>query len=389
MKRFLAGLFLVGWMALPAWSSPKGPVVQLAEESDGSDEEGLQRLGHFGKFSLFGYGEMHYNNRIGAGGNEIDFHRMVLGLGYDFNDWITFRMELDFEHAFTEPELEFAHLDFRRSNALIFRAGSILVPMGVINEHHEPPLFYSVERPEVYRVIIPTTWQEGGAGIHGSFPSGLHYQLYGLSSLDATGFTGSNGFRGGRGHVGEAPGRDFAGAGRLEYTGLPGLRLGASAFAGNTGQGNGNIDGGFLTMVEGDAKWSLEGIDLDGILVFTNLSDAEKLNDLFRAQDASFTNFVGRQMLGWYLEAGYHLFHHLLPDTNHDLVLFGRYEDFNTQHKMPAGFAGSAANDRNTITTGVSYLPIPQVAIKADYMFNWNQANAGVDQFNLGVGFYY
>jgi hypothetical protein len=94
-------------------------------------------------------------------------------------------------------------------------------------------------------------------------------------------------------------------------------------------------------------------------------------------------------MIGWYLEGAYHLFHHLWPETRHDLVLFGRFEDFNTQSSMPAGFAANPANDRNTIITGISYLPIPQVALKADYMTNWNRANGGVDQFNLGVGFYY
>jgi hypothetical protein len=94
-------------------------------------------------------------------------------------------------------------------------------------------------------------------------------------------------------------------------------------------------------------------------------------------------------MLGFYVEGAYHVLHHLLPNTRHDVVVFGRFEDFDTQFKMPAGFPKNPANDRNTLTAGLSYLPIPQVAIKADYMFNWNRANAGVDQFNLGVGFYY
>ena len=144
-----------------------------------------------------------------------------------------------------------------------------------------------------------------------------------------------------------------------------------------------------MTMIEGDAKYSFQGIDLDGAVGFINLSDAGNINTVLVTADPTFANFVGRQMLGWYLEGAYHLFHHLWPSTSHDLVVFGRYEDFDTQFKMPAGFAKNPANDRNTVTAGVSYLPIPQVAIKADYMFNWNAANAGVDQFNLGVGFYY
>jgi hypothetical protein len=312
-----------------------------------------------------------------------------LGFGYDFTEKINFRAELDFEHAFKEPELEYAYVDFLINPWAHLRAGAILVPMGVINEHHEPPLFFSVERPELYRVLIPTSWQEGGAGMYGAFGRGFDYQLYVLSMPDATGFTGSTGIRGGRGGVGEQIARDFGGSGRLQYTGIPGLRLGTSALVGNTGQGNDAIGGALLTMLEADAKYSFEGIDLEGTIAYNHLSDAGALNTALVAANPAFTNFVGSQMIGWYMEGAYHLFHHLMPDTKHDLVAFTRFEKFNTQYKMPSGFAPNGTNDRNTLTVGASYLPIPQVAVKADYMFNWNEANAGVDQFNLGLGFYY
>lgn len=386
---FLAGL-LVG---SAVWAQEKHePEIKVSEEElekEAADEEGLKRLGNFGKFHLFGYGELHYNGRIGPAENEIDFHRLVIGVGYDFTDWLKFRSEVDFEHAFKEPELEFAYLDFLIRPWFNVRLGSLLVPAGVINQHHEPPLFYSVERPEFYRVIIPTSWQEGGILFHGKLPAGFEYEVGALSMLDASGFTGSNGIRGGRGGVGEQVARDFGGAGRLQYKGVPGLRIGTSFILGNTGQGDAGIGGGFLALIEADAKYSFQGIDLDGAFAWTRLSDAGNINTVLVAADPTFTNFVGSQMLGWYLEGAYHLFHHLWSETKHDLVVFGRYEDFNTQHRMPAGFAANPANDRNTVTVGVSYLPVPQVAIKADYMVNWNKANAGVDQFNLGVGFYY
>lgn len=389
----------------PTIHEGEGPLIeipeeQLEKETHGGDAEGLRRMGNFGKFHLFGYGELHYNGRIGAGANEIDFHRLVLGVGYDFNDWIKLHTEVDFEHAFREPELEFAYLDFLFKPWLNFRAGSILVPMGVINQHHEPPLFYSVERPELYRLVIPTTWQEGGAGFHGKMGYGFDYEIYAMSTPRAVGgdnggFTGSTGLRNGRGHVGEQLARDIGVAARLQYKGIPDLRIGSSVFLGNTGHGNVTVDGGFLTMVEGDARYSFEGIDLEGAIAFTNLSDAGGINAARVAAAAAavppetFTNFVASQMMGWYVEGAYHLFHHLWPATSHDLVVFGRFEDIDTQRKMPAGFAKSNSNDRNLVTAGISYLPIPQVALKADYTWNWNRANAGVDQFNLGIGFYY
>jgi hypothetical protein len=367
-------------------------------QKDTYDDEGLKRVGNFGKFHLFGYGQAEYSTFVGPTPNKVDLHFFTIGVGYDFTDRIKMRAEIDFEHGFKEPEIEFATVDFFLKRWANARAGVILVPMGVINEHHEPPLIYSVERPETYRLIIPTEWQGIGAGFHGELPAGLSYELYGLSSLIAVrlnddgtidqSFTGSDGFDDTH-SVAEAPGRDFGAAGRLEYRGIQGLRLAGSFFVGNTGQGNGAIGGGLLTMLEGDAKYSFQGVDLDGIFAFANLGDAGNINNVLIAADPSFTDFVGSQLIGWYLEGAYHVFHHLLPSTSHDLVVFGRFENTNTQHKMPVGFAADPANDRHNVTVGLSYLPIPQVAIKADYQFNWNAANADVDRLNLGIGFYY
>ena len=404
MKNRLLIVCLVCFFSVAAWGKTKpegGPKISVPEEElekNVKDEEGLHRLGDFGALHFFGYGEMHYNNRIGASSDQIDFHRMVLGVGYDFTEWLKFRSEVDFEHAFKEPELEFAYLDFLLKPFINIRAGSILVPMGVINQHHEPPLFYSVERPELYHDIIPSSWQEGGVGIHGKLPMGFDYELYAMSGLEAAtidggqidrSFTGSEGFHDSFGHVGEQPFEDLAVAGRLQYKGLSGLRLGTSFFLGNTAQNNSALGSGFLTMIEGDAKYSFAGIDLESMIVFTNLGDSDKINNLLVATDPTFTDFVGKQMLGWNVEGAYHLFHHLRPQAKQDLVFFTRYENFNTQRSMATGFASDPANNRQTVTTGLSYMPIPQVALKADYSFHWNQANAGVDQFNLGMGFYY
>lgn len=406
MKIKQAGLLIIflGLISLigpinQAHSKPKISVPQEELESETKDEHGLDRVFDLGKFHVFGYGELHYNGNVGAPeDNEIDFHRLVLGFGYDFNDWLEFRAELDFEHAFTEPELEFAYLDFLIKEWVNIRVGSILVPMGVLNQHHEPPLFNGVERPNIYRVIMPTSWQEGGAGFHGKFGNGFDYELYAMTTPSAvetdgttidSSFNGSNGIRGGRGHVAEAPGTNIGFSGRLQYTGTPGLRIGTSVFGGFVGQGTDAIDSAFLTMVEADAKYSFAGIDLEGIVAFSSLSNADDVNNFILSVDPTFSNFVGSQMLGWYVEGAYHLFHHVLPDTKHDLIAFGRFEKFNTQQSMPTGFAANTANDRSAVVVGLTYKPIPQVAIKVDYNFNWNEANAGVDTYNLGVGFYY
>ncbi len=382
-----------------AAASASKPDIQVDDETVNKDfiryekDKGL-RVGN--KISFFGYGEMHYNNVIGSSGDKFDFHRFVIGLGVDFTDWLIFRSEIDFEHAAQELELEIAYLDFLIHDLINVRTGITLIPVGFLNEHHEPTLFYSVERPQFNTVIIPTTWFAAAIGIHGETDFGLGYQLYLTESLDAVnesdagkGFTGSKGLRNARRKTSEAPGRDVAGVARLEYKGVQGLQLGTSFWVGNTGQGNATTNGGLTTIIEGDLRFQIEGLEFVGVGAWIHMSDAAAINNAILAVDPTFSDFVASDIVGYYFELAYHLFHHIWPETSHDVVIFGRHERYNTQHKMPTGFASNTANNRNTTTFGVAYFPIDQVAIKLDYSLNRNGAGTASDQLNAGFAFTY
>jgi len=65
--------------------------------------------------------------------------------------------------------MEQAFLEFDVNDNNSIRAGIILVPIGIINETHEPSTFYSVERNNIEKYIIPTTWREGGVSLTGRF----------------------------------------------------------------------------------------------------------------------------------------------------------------------------------------------------------------------------
>ncbi len=130
----------------------------------------------------------------------LDFHRFVLLFNHSFTDRIRFIGELELEHALVEGleesgelELEQAYLDFRVNRAFNLRAGMLLAPVGIINERHEPPSFHGVERPFVDTFIIPTTWFDAGAGIHGTFGAAWHYRAYLMAPLDATRITAEEG----------------------------------------------------------------------------------------------------------------------------------------------------------------------------------------------------
>ena len=130
-----------------------------------------------GKLQFHGYGELHYNNpkidtMSSGAGNVIDVHRFVLGWEYEFTENLRVEAELDYEHAAKELELEEAYLEYDLLPAVSLRVGTLLMPVGPLNETHEPPLYYSVERPYVERYIIPTTWQENGLGVAGQLHDG-------------------------------------------------------------------------------------------------------------------------------------------------------------------------------------------------------------------------
>lgn len=331
------------------------------------------------KLTFHGYAELHYNGTDRDGeANEIDFHRLAFGLEYRFTDRIVFDFELDFEHAGEEIELEYAHVSFLLSKPANVRIGSMLMPVGYLNEFHEPLFFYSVERPYVQRYVIPTTWQEGGVGLFGSPIPSLNYRLYLVGGLDASEFTGSSGIRDGRGRVGEALAEDVAGVGRISYAGIPGLRLGVSGYIGGASQGDPDLDGVKVGIVEGDVRYRWKQFELTGLVASIFIDDTEKI---FQKTD----EVVGENILGWYLEGACHVGTWFLP-REMDLVLFGRHERFDTQNKVADGLEADPANDRRVTTFGLAYYPIRHVVLKADVESWENGADEDWLQYNAGIG---
>lgn len=347
-------------------------------------EEGSDKL-HF-----HGYGELHYNTTTQPGKDDkMDFHRAVLGLSYSFADWIILDTEVDFEHAATEMELEFAHVSFLLSDAFNVRVGSMLMPMGYLNEFHEPPRFYSVERPHVQKYVIPTTWNEGGAGIFGTPVPGLNYRLYLVGGLDAGKFTASSGIRSGRGKVAESIANDLAGVGRLEYSGIPGIGIGISGYVGNAGQNNDALGDASVSIIEADLRWRWRMLELTGLIASVDIDDTDKI-EAFTADAVNGIagQVVGSNILGWYVETAVHLGNLFLPEQQ-DLVVFVRHEQFNTQEDVAVGFSADPKNDREVTAFGLAYYPIRQVVIKVD-IESW-QNGAGDDwrQANVGIGYEY
>jgi hypothetical protein len=349
--------------------------------------------------SLAGYGEVTYQNfarENDLGGNsgktdEIDYLRHVVYVGFKFNDRILFNSEMEVEHASTgkkgEASMEFGYVDAQVSAALAVRAGMVLVPVGIINEFHEPPTFHGSLRPEVESAIIPTTWRANGLGLAGSTPSGFGCRLYLVEGLDASKFS-AGGIRSGRQSGSKGLAEDLAITGRLDYAGLAGINLGASFYSGNSGQGlqdaTGNEIGARVTLLTLHGIWARRGLELRGALAQSTIGDTEALN---RVLKLSGNNAIGKKQTGFYLTAAYDVLPLFFKSTHSALLPFVQYEKLNTQAEAPAGFAANPANERTNLTLGVTFKPHPNVAFKLDFIDRKNEADTAVDQFNVAVNY--
>ncbi len=347
--------------------------------------------------SIGGYGEALYQNfrsrrddgSPAAESDRLDLLRGVVYLGYKWTDRWLLNSELEWEHANTEKggeaAVEFAYLDYRWRPALSFRGGLLLMPVGILNELHEPTTFLSARRPDVESFLIPSTWRESGVGIYGEAGQ-LAYRAYLTGGLDASGFSAA-GLAEGSAEGSQAKADDLAGVVRLDWTPRPGLVTGFSVFRGGSGQGLTTAAGRRLhvgtTLVEGHLTWSYRGLQVRALAAQASLADVAELD---RIQELAGAESVGNRLSGGYVEVGYDLFA-AWPHGEQALLPFVRYERLNTQASVPTGFAADPANDTRIWTAGLAYHPIAQVIFKADYQNYDNRAGSGLDRFNLALGY--
>ena len=324
----------------------------------------------------------------------FDYKRFVLYVGYKFTDRIILNSELEFEHASTSNtgagsgsvSVEFASLDFLLTDIFNVRAGMLLVPMGFLNELHEPPFYLGNERPEVERQIIPSTWRENGAGIFGTLAPGLEYRSYLVTSLDAADFKNSN-IRSARQKGNRAKAEDFSWVTRVDYSPpqIPGLLVGTSVYWGDQGHSlkhNGKELDVDMLFYDFHAQYQLHGLYLRGLFTQAHIGDAELLSR-FRGSNGP----ISERIQGWYVEAGYDIMPLFDPSSKHALIPFYRHEEYDTQASVPSGFVPKAGRHKIVNTFGVNYKPHPNVVIKADMRLFESNKGTEPDDFNIGVGF--
>ncbi len=355
-----------GWAIVVVWAFLllAGGRPAAAQTPQEPADSGSGRTG-----PISGYMDFHFNKEEDQNG-VLDFHRFVLLFNHSFTPRIRFVGELELEHAFVEGleeagelELEQAYLDFLLSRRLNIRAGMMLVPLGIINERHEPPVFNGVERPFVDTVIIPTTWFEVGAGVHGELGRGFRYRAFAMAPLNGLEFSAEEGIREGRQKGAEANVRNFAFTGRVEYIGIPDLTVGGRFWTGESSFAAPRLDT-TVNVGEVDARYQRGRLELRGQFAQVGISDAGELNLAIQRLVGVSPN-IASSLRGFYGEAAYRVWDAGSP---RDLVGFVRYENFDTQFRMPDGFLPLKEFDREAWIVGTTYYPDPDVAVKVDYV---------------------
>jgi len=334
--------------------------------------------------TIGGYGEITYNDPSDDV-SEIDVQRLVLLFAYKFDDRVSFVTEIEFEHV-KELYVEQAFLNYALNENLNLRGGLMLIPMGIINEYHEPTTFNGVERPSIDNKIIPSTWREIGLGLYGkSNALSLRYQAYIVNGpISYNGdykLIGSDFLRKGRQKGAESVGSNGNFTAKIDYYGLPGLKLGLGYYSGKTQTTDQSVDGSQvgLLMVAFDARYVKNRFSARAQLISASLSDTEKYN-LFSGKD------LGSKASGYYVEAAFNLF----PIQNtQKLDLFLRYEDYNTHKSTEGSLLINKGFHRKETTFGFSYHLSRGTVFKMDYQSKRTLLDDDYGQFNMGLGVFF
>jgi hypothetical protein len=368
---------------------------------------GITRGLSIGGYAEGSYSAIVHDKRKSGEVNNADFTRVVLYTGYKFTDRIVFNTEIEFEHGTTEHtatndeggsvSVEFATLDFLIQDEVNARAGLLLMPVGFLNQIHEPPFYYGNNRPDVERVVLPSTWREIGTGLFGRIADQVEYTVYAVTSMNAVGFEPS-GIREGRQQGSESLAEDLAFVGRLDWEPIPEILIGASAFVGQTGQDQGfDTDGdGFddvklpdalLTLWDAHTEFRSHGLRVRGLFAMSHLSDAGSLNqDLLTTGTLAAGEAIAQDTIGGYGEVGYEILQWIAPQSGWTVEPFVRAEYIDTQYDMPSGFAPDKTQQFQVYTVGMSVKPIPNVVLKFDYRNRVARRGQLGDEVNLGLG---
>lgn len=330
--------------------------------------------------------------------SRVDLPHVVLYLGYDFGNGWSMGTEIEFEHGGVEGAVEMEDdeggeyeteierggevaleqfwLQKSFSKALNLRAGHMVVPVGPTNIAHMPTEFFGVYRPAGDATIIPCTWHETGITIWGR-AGDWRYEAMVMPGLDSDRFGREDWVAGGAGSPYEFKiANALAGAARIDNYSVPGLRLGLSAYVGNTFSNTLSHPNETWSDVKGtlaigsfDFNYTGHNLIARGGVIYGHLTDSEKItayNKKMRNDSPSPKTNVASDAISVGVEVGYDLFARLNV-RNQKFYVFGRYDYYDSMLRTAEGVLDYEWCGRNRIAAGVNYYPIKDIVVKGEY----------------------
>jgi len=376
MKYQVPALFLT-LTVLSGFSAEAQQFRTKAQQLINSGEDSLHAGTVSQKTVISGYGSAFYQRDFNQKQSTVTLERAVLFVGHQFSDKISFFSELEIENAKVEGgesngaeiSMEQAFLKFNLSTKQYLVAGLFTPRIGILNENHLPVNFNGVERPLVEQLIIPATWRELGVGFYGSSDRlPLTYTIAVLNGLNAQHFEHGNGIAGGRAEGSLATANNLGITAAVQYawkdfkfqvSGYTGGTIGLSPRGADSLGLNSGAFGSPLYLGEADLQYSRNGVSAKALGVYIGYPDAGKINNRFGKN-------IADGMYGAYAELGYDWLYK--KNKTAQFISFARFEALDMNASIPGnGDAIYDGTEKQThLIAGFSYLPLPNVVIKAD-----------------------
>ncbi len=329
--------------------------------------------------TIGGYGNALYSHDGNLSTSTINLERFVLFVGHTFGSGISLFSELEIEDAKVsggepggEVALEQAYVKFDVGTIEYFVAGLFIPRLGILNENHLPTSFNGNERTQVETFILPTTWRELGVGFYGTAGAvPLNYNVALVNGLNSAGFEHGSGIREGRFEGRNATADNLAFTGALQYT-LSEITAQVSGYYGGTVGGEPRkadslhlTSGMFGTPViigEADVRFSKNGFGLTLLGTFLSIPKAFDIN-------RAYANNTPQSAYGAYIEASYDVLDNGGRANLRHCYLFGRLEALDMNNTIPSNGISDGTLRQQHIVLGARYLPVLNVALKADVRF--------------------
>lgn len=399
MKRLFLSIFTLLFSFLLVDAQDDASTV--TKKTEGFNEYDKFRLGGYGEMagSYLDYGFNRFTPSGSAKDNRgtISIPRFILALDYKFSPTWILGAEIEFEYGGTgvareiefyeeggeyelevekggEVVLEQFHITKLLHRSFNVRAGHIIVPVGLTNAFHEPINFFGVYRPEGETTILPSTWHENGLAFFGEVDK-FDYEVMVVAGLDPLGFRKTEWIASGQQKMYEMTSfTSPAFAGRLNYQGIKGLRLGVSFYY-NQASKNATKPQRTVKMkntvniVTADAQYKTRNLTARASVVYGTLGDSEALSKVNRQNSGSSgypRTDVASAALSYGGEIGYNV-GSFFEGNAHRVYPFIRYEYYNPMEKTQGKVLADKRVQTSMWTGGVNYYALPNLVVKAEY----------------------